>query len=177
MRKAPRKAGLFSYRFHLRVIYRPAPEPGPVGANVDPLGEPLGASVLPDGFMVVFGPLIRPGVVDPVALPVVPPVVFPFMDEPLLAAEPPVVEPPPAVPPLLCASANVLVSTSAPANAIVVILMVVSFVRGGDKPKEPAYVPPPPPQLSARRDAPKPAAGQYGHAHAGQLRRHKSHDA
>jgi hypothetical protein len=147
MRKAPHKAGLFSHHFHLRVIYLPTPEPGPVGANVDPLGEPLGASVLPDGFMVVLGPLIRPGVVDPVALPVVPPVVFPFMDEPvvvLLAAEPPVVEPPPAVPPLLCASANVLVSASAPANAIVVSLMVVSFVGGRGKPKEPAYVPPPP---------------------------------
>jgi hypothetical protein len=177
MRKTPREAGLFSHYFRLRVIYLPTPEPGPVGANVDPLGEPLGASVLPDGFMVVLGPLIRPGVVDPVALPVVPPVVFPFMDEPLLAAEPPVVEPPPAVPPLLCASANVLESTSAPANAIVVSLMVVSFVRGEDKPKEPAYVPPPPPQLSARRDTPKPAADQYGHAHAGQLRSHKSHDA
>jgi hypothetical protein len=118
------------------------PEPGPVGVNVDPLGEPLGASVFPDGF-ALLGP-IRPEVVEPVELPAVPPVVFPFIVEPVVVppvAEPPV-ELPPAVPPLLCASANVLESASAPANAIVVILMVVSLVGGEDKPKEPTYVPP-----------------------------------
>jgi hypothetical protein len=100
------------------------PEPGPVGVNVDPLGEPLGASVLPDGF-VLLGP-IRPEFTEPVDVPAVPPVVFPLNDEPVVVppvTEPPA-EPPPAVPPLLCASANVLVSASAPANAIVVIRMV-----------------------------------------------------
>ena len=57
------------------------PEPGPVGVNVDPLGEPLGASVFPDGF-VLLGP-IRPEVVELVELPAVPPVVFP-LDEPVV---------------------------------------------------------------------------------------------
>ena len=107
----------------MRVTYLPMPEPGPVGVNVDPLGEPLGASVFPDGF-VLLGP-IRPEVVELVELPAVPPVVFP-LDEPVVVppvTEPPA-EPPPAVPPLLCASANVLESASAPANAIVVIRMV-----------------------------------------------------
>jgi hypothetical protein len=119
------------------------PEPGPVGVNVDPLGEPLGASAFPDGF-VLLGP-IRPEVAEPVELPAVPPVVFPLNDEPVVVppvTEPPA-EPPPAVPPLLCASANVLESASAPANAIVVILMVVSLVGGEEKPAEAIYVPPP----------------------------------
>jgi hypothetical protein len=37
------------------------PEPGPVGVKVDPLGEPLGASVFPDGFVAVLGALVPPG--------------------------------------------------------------------------------------------------------------------
>jgi hypothetical protein len=144
MRTAPRKAGLFFHHFsrQLRVIYLPMPEPGPVGVNVDPLGEPLGASVFPDG-LVLLGPT-RPEFAEPVDVPAVPPVVFPLDDEPVVVppvTEPPA-EPPPAVPPLLCAIANVLVSASAPANAIVVIRMVFSLVGGEDKPRKKTCVPP-----------------------------------
>jgi hypothetical protein len=106
------------------------PEPGPVGAEGEPLGEPLGASGLPDGFVAELEP-VAGGVVVP-ALPVV----VPLVEEPVvvpLAVEPPAVELPPAVPPPLWASANVLESASAPANAIVAILMVVSLVDDGDK--------------------------------------------
>ena len=31
-------------------FYLRSPEPGPVGVNVDPLGEALGARVFPEGF-------------------------------------------------------------------------------------------------------------------------------
>jgi hypothetical protein len=104
------------------------PDPGPVGVTVDPLGEPLGASVFPDGFMVVLEPpvvpLVRP-TVEPGGLLIE----FPVADEPVLGAtELPAPEVPPPAPPLLCASANVLESASAPANAIVVSFMVVSLV-------------------------------------------------
>jgi hypothetical protein len=113
--------------------YRLRPEPGPVGVNVDPLGEPEGASVFPDGFVVVLGPvralLARP-VVDPGGCVIE----LLFTDEPgvaPVAAEPPVPELPPDIPPLLllCASATVLESASAPANAIVMSFMVVSLVE------------------------------------------------
>jgi hypothetical protein len=111
------------------------PEPGPVGVRVDPLGEPLGASVFPDGFVVVLGMLLVPR-----AWPTVEPggfaISFPFTDEPVVVpvAEPPVLEPAPEVPPpLLCASAKVLESASAPANAIVMSFMVASLV--GDQGK------------------------------------------
>jgi hypothetical protein len=107
------------------------PEPGPVGVNVDPLGEPLGASVFPEGFVVALGPLVRP-TVEPGGLAIE----VPFTDEPApevppVAEEPAEVPPavPPAAPPLLWASAKVLESASAPANAIVVSFMVVSFVN------------------------------------------------
>jgi hypothetical protein len=99
------------------------PEPGPVGATVDPLGEELGASELPEGF-IAFG-LLTAGlvVVVPVALPVVPRVeepVVPLM-EPAGGALPE-----PEVPLLLlCARATVLESASAPANAMVTSFMVV----------------------------------------------------
>jgi hypothetical protein len=81
--KAPHGAGLFVVR--RSVAYLPRPEPGPVGVKVDPLGEPLGASVFPDGFMVVLeppvAPLVRP-TVEPGGLPIE----FPFTDEPALGA-------------------------------------------------------------------------------------------
>jgi hypothetical protein len=121
------------------------PEPGPLGVNVEPLGEPLGASVFPDGFMVLLEPPLAPPVrptVEPggLAMP------GPFTDEPVLGATelpvpdvPPAV--PPALPPLLCASAKVLESASAPANAIVMSFMVVSFVMTGMKPRQTADVP------------------------------------
>jgi hypothetical protein len=75
------------------------PEPGPVGVNVDPLGEPLGANVFPDGFMVVLeppaAPLVRP-TVEPGGLLIE----VPVADEPVLGApELPAPEVPPAVPP------------------------------------------------------------------------------
>jgi hypothetical protein len=110
------------------------PEPGPVGVNVDPLGEPLGASVFPDGFVLVLGPVLRLiPVVEPGGLPIA----FPLTDEPVVVpvvAEPPVVELPPDIPPLLlCASANVLESASAPANANVASFMVVSLVDDGEE--------------------------------------------
>jgi hypothetical protein len=114
------------------LIYLLRPEPGPVGVNVDPLGEPLGASVFPDGFMVVLepplAPLVRP-TVEPGGLLIE----FPVADEPALGAtELPAPDVPlPAAPPLLWASAKVLESASAPANAIVESFMVVSFVDDG----------------------------------------------
>jgi hypothetical protein len=97
------------------------PEPGPVGVNVEPLGEEFGPSVLPEGLAVLFGLLTVPAPELPV--------VIPFIEEPVvvpLAAEPPAVEPPPAEPPL-CASANVLESAKAVASAIVVSFIVVSL--------------------------------------------------
>jgi hypothetical protein len=106
------------------------PEPGPVGVKVDPLGEPLGASVFPDGFVVVLGMLPVPRAwptVEPGGFPIA----FPFTDEPAVVpvvAEPPALEPPPDTPPLLWASAKVLESASAPANAIVMSFMVSSLV-------------------------------------------------
>jgi hypothetical protein len=110
------------------------PEPGPVGVNVDPLGEPLGASVLPEGFVVVFGPVREPD-----DMPVVVPGGFDsellFM-EPVVApvaAEPPALEPAPDVPPVPWASANELESANAPANAMVVSFMVVSLVDDARK--------------------------------------------
>jgi hypothetical protein len=96
------------------------PEPAPVGAIVEPLGDVLGANVLPDGFwgLVFFIPLELP-------------VVLPFVDDPLvlpLADEPPAAEPPPAPDPEppACASANVLESANAVARTIVLNFMAVS---------------------------------------------------
>jgi hypothetical protein len=129
--KKPRgKAGLFVVRRGVSYLLRP--EPGPVGVNVDPLGEPLGASVFPDGFMVLLEPPVAPlerPTVEPggLAMP------GPFTDEPVLGATelpaPDVpADVPPALLPLLCASAKVLESASAPANAIAISFMVVSLV-------------------------------------------------
>ena len=115
-KKSPHSRGVFTFS-----NYFSRPEPGPLGVNVDPLGEGLGASVFPDGFMVLFGlELTEP--LEPTAT--VEPVVLPFMDESAvepLADGPPVVElpPAPAAPPV-CASASVLESANAEANAIVV---------------------------------------------------------
>jgi hypothetical protein len=105
------------------------PEPGPVGANVEPLGEEFGPSVLPEGLAVLFGLVTAP-------VPELP-VVVPFTEEPVvvpLAAEPPAAELPPAEPPEdppLCASANVLESAKAAASAIVVSFIVVSLSGDG----------------------------------------------
>src|ERR1700693_4788428 len=98
------------------LFYLLRPEPGPVGVNVDPLGEALGPRVFPDGLWVLFGGVTdapaRPPAAEPVALPV--------------AAEPAEVPPAPdADAPPACASANVLESAKAVANAIVASFMVV----------------------------------------------------
>jgi hypothetical protein len=98
------------------------PEPGPVGVNVEPLGDEFGPSVLPEGLAVLFGLLMVPPAPEL-------PVVIPFIEEPVvvpLAAGLPAVELPPVEPPL-CASANVLVSAKAVASAIVVSFIVVSL--------------------------------------------------
>ncbi|WP_167558630.1 hypothetical protein [Bradyrhizobium canariense] len=98
------------------------PEPGPVGVSVDPLGDALGPSVFPDGFIVLFGPPAEAPLVFP--MPVVPPVVLPFTDEPVVI--PLDVEPPAEVPaelPVPWANANVLESAKAVAKAMVVSFM------------------------------------------------------
>jgi hypothetical protein len=109
--------GLFGFARNYRFV----PEPGPVGASVDPLGEAFGASVFPDGFMVLFGvadePLPMPVVPDvPVPVPTAPPVVDGLELMPV-PAEPPAAEP---APPPLCAKTTVLDSANAVARAIVV---------------------------------------------------------
>jgi hypothetical protein len=135
LKKAPHQGRAFCSS--LVRHYRLRPEPGPVGVNVDPLGEPDGASVFPDGFVVVLGPVRVPP-----AIPVVEPgrfaIELPFTEPgaPPVAAEPPTLEPAPdipAPPPLLCASANVLESASAPANAIVISFIVVSLIDDQEK--------------------------------------------
>jgi Domain of unknown function (DUF4864) len=123
--------------FRSALNYLDRPEPGPVGVKVDPLGEPLGASVLPEGFIVLLDPVAMPLVADPL----VPPVGVP-VDEPVVPMEPPPMEePPPDTPPAEpppdpppdWASAIVLVSAKAPANAIVVSFMIMSLVDDRDK--------------------------------------------
>jgi hypothetical protein len=115
------------FRFRVR-FYLLMPEPGPVGVNVEPLGEAFGPSVLPEGLAVLLGLVTAPPAPEL-------PVVVPFVDEPVvvpLAAEPPAVELPPAEPPEeppLCASAKVLESAKAVASAIVVSFIVVSFFQ------------------------------------------------
>ena len=101
-----------------------------MGVNVDPLGEALGPSVLPDGLWVLFGLTTGAVVVEPAVLPVV----VPLVDEPVMA--PPVVDPPAAeLPPAepLCATAKPLESANAAVNAIVVSFIVVSL---GYQPKD-----------------------------------------
>src|SRR5260370_11300656 len=71
-KKALRKCGAFLFYFRM-------PEPGPVGVNVDPLGEALGPRELPDGLAVLLGLVAGPVVVELPALPVV----VPFMDQPV----------------------------------------------------------------------------------------------
>ncbi len=112
IKEAPHFAGLL-------IIYLPMPEPGPVGANVDPLGEALGPSAFPEGLWVLFG-LAGPRVVEPAV-----PVVVPMLDDPAVPV--PVTELPPAEPVPLCANANVLESANAAASAIVASFMIISL--------------------------------------------------
>jgi hypothetical protein len=118
--KMTKKSPAFARPF-LSYLYLPIPEPGPVGVSVEPLGEALGPSVLPDGLWVLFGPA---GLV--VVEPAVVPVVVPVVDEPVLVPAP-VAELPPAEPVPLCAVAKVPESANAAANAIVVSFMIVSW--------------------------------------------------
>jgi hypothetical protein len=118
-------------RLSLETLYLLRPEPGPVGVNVDPLGEALGPSVLPDGLWVLFGLVTGAVVVEPAVLPVV----VPLVDEPVmvpLAADPPAAELPPVEPLPLCASARLLErrlleSANAAASTIVVSFIVISL--------------------------------------------------
>jgi len=99
------------------------PEPGPLGVSVDPLGEAPAPTVLPDGFILLFGPVA--GAVERAVLPVVPLLI----DEPVAvppAAGLPTAEVPPAEPLPLWASANVLDSARAVASVMVESFMVVS---------------------------------------------------
>jgi hypothetical protein len=122
--KKPRNGGAF--------FYRPVPDPGPDGVSVDPLGEELGPTVLPDGFMLVLEPFAEPAVL-PVELPlplmvlpldpVVPPTLPPLIPA-APPAEPPPAEPPPAPPPA-CAYAKVLESAKAEARANVFSFMLI----------------------------------------------------
>ena len=95
-----------------------------MGPNVDPLGEPLGASVFPDGFVRLLGFCTAVPELLPDPMPVVPVVPVP-VPLPLIDA-PPVVEPAelPAAPPA-CASANVLDNANAVARAMVVSFMAI----------------------------------------------------
>jgi hypothetical protein len=125
------------------VTYLLRPEPDPVGVRVEPLGEPVGASVLPDGFIVLLDPVVLP--TDGAgALPTEdPPADEPAPEVPP-AAVPPLVDPPdipPLAPPLVCANANVLESASAPANAIVMSFMVFSLLMMRGKPIQAMDVP------------------------------------
>jgi hypothetical protein len=104
--KAPRKCGAFS--FYLR-----SPEPGPVGVNVDPLGEPLGARVFPEAFPALgVGPegleLLKVGTW--------------FVEPTDGATDDPLPESP------ACASANVLERAKAVASTIVLSFMLLSFL-------------------------------------------------
>ena len=101
-------------------LYLPIPEPGPVGVSVDPLGEALGPSVLPDGLWVLFG-LAGPRADEPAVLPVVP-----VVDEPVVVPVP-VAELPPAEPVPLCASAKVPETANAAASVIVASLLIDSL--------------------------------------------------
>jgi hypothetical protein len=110
------------------VFYLRNPEPRTRGVNVDPLGERLGARVLPEAFRIIFGLVI--GAIDAVG-PVLLHVGTTF-DEPTDGAtyEPTdgaTVDPYPESPGA-CASANVLVRVKAVASAIVVSFMLLSFL-------------------------------------------------
>jgi hypothetical protein len=101
-----------------------------VGVRVDPLGDALGPSVLPDGLWALPGPVAGAVAGDPAVLPVVVPLVVGPAGVPLAAGElpVPVAELPPAEPlPAPCASAKVPESANAAANAIVASFMVVSL--------------------------------------------------
>jgi hypothetical protein len=97
------------------------PEPGPLGVSVDPLGEAPAPTVLPDGFILLFGPVA--GAVERAVLPVVPPLADGLVVP--LAAGLLTEEPAPTLVPV-CATANVLDSARAEASAMVESFMVVS---------------------------------------------------
>ncbi|HTB02475.1 MAG TPA: hypothetical protein VK804_18585 [Bradyrhizobium sp.] len=94
--------------------FRFTPEPEPFGVEVDPFGEGLGLSVLPDGLIGVLAPIFPPGVV---ALPVV------------VVLDPVVPVPVPALP-AAGPAANAIEELKArtDANVIVASFMIVSLV-------------------------------------------------
>ena len=99
----------------------------------------MGASVFPDGFMVLLGFCVAVPVVLPDPIPVVPRVEVPV---PLIDAPP--VEAPAELPvaPLDCASANVEDSANAVARAMVVNFMAIflRLLRSNNAPRT-YYVP------------------------------------
>ena len=126
-----------------------------MGVSVDPLGEELGPTVLPDGFMVELEPLDEPAVL-PVVLPL-PPMVVPLdpvapelvpmeLPPPIPAAPPPAPPPaPPAPPPPppACANAKVEPRVRIEAKAIVLSFMRCPFVLKQDNERLPFIVPKP----------------------------------
>ena len=119
------------------------PEPGPVGAIVEPLGDALGPRVFPDGLWVLFGMVALLPTVPLAPVPVAPPEPIEpgveLLDAP--AAELPDALPP-AAPPPACASAKVLDMASAPASAIVESFMVIFLSVEPRQIGRPFYVPP-----------------------------------
>jgi hypothetical protein len=121
-KKSPACLRAFSYLL--------TPEPGPVGVNVEPLGEVPGPIVLPEGFILLLGPLAEPGVVPevlplplmvlPLPLPVVP------LEVLAPAVPPPPAAPPPPPPPAPCASANAGASAIPVASITVVSFIIIS---------------------------------------------------
>ena len=89
------------------------PEPGPVGVNVEPLGEEPGARPFPDGFLALLVPILEFAPLPVVAELVLAPG-FAGTGLPTAGAA-------------VCANANVPESANAVASAIVVSFMVVSL--------------------------------------------------
>jgi hypothetical protein len=122
-----------------------------VGVSVDPLGEELGPTVLPDGFMVELEPLDEPAVL-PVVLPLPPMVVpldpvapelVPMELPPPIPAAPPPAPPAPPPPPPACANAKVEPRVRIEAKAIVLSFMRCPFVLRQDNERLPFIVPKP----------------------------------
>jgi hypothetical protein len=102
---------------------RPVVELDPVGLTVEPLGDVLGPTVLPDGFIAPLAPLFTAPEVPPADAP--DPVV-PVEPAPVLAPALPPADPP-ALPPPLWANASDDVRARAEASAMVANFMSTSF--------------------------------------------------
>jgi hypothetical protein len=120
----------------------------PFGVNVDPLGEEPGPIVLPDGFILLLGPL-PPAVVLPLPMPVVPELLPPIElgaapvepavplapADPLAPAAPPPAPPAPPAPPPPPPAAKAMLELTArtEAKTIVVSFMRFPFVELGER--------------------------------------------